>query len=191
MAVRSHCRWPGDITPASVQVTPSRLRAQNRVYTAAQAEYGFPGKTRSCWFKRGCALYTESTLGAQDGATAGSADKSQQESREHLETPCKQPDGHLVRTSRVERRQAPEAPAPGEQEAIPWGAERANGEQALPPSDFSQFLATSSHSPQDPNGLPWCWTFPPRCLVVPHPQPRMSHLCLDPLAGPASNARWL
>lgn len=33
-----------DITPASVQVTLSRIGAQNRVYTAAQSEYGFPGR---------------------------------------------------------------------------------------------------------------------------------------------------
>lgn len=150
MAVRSHCRWPGGITPASAQVTPSRLRAQNRVYTAAQAEYGFPGKTRSRWFKRGCVSYTESTPGAQDGATAGSADKSQQESREHLETPCKQPDGHLVRTSRVERRQASEAP--GEQEAILWGAEK--GEWRASPATIG-LQPISSHILTLPTGSQW------------------------------------
>lgn len=130
VAVRSHCGWPGDITPASVQVTLSRIGAQNRVYTAAQSEYGLPGRQGLTGLNVAVCSTFESTPGAQEGATAGSADNSQQEPREHLETEQKQPDGHLVGKSRVERRQKHQPPWANKR---PSFGDRDRGEWRLSP----------------------------------------------------------
>lgn len=75
-AVRSLCGWPRDISPTWAQVTLSSLGAQNRVYTA-WSEYDFPGSPGLAGL--GCVFCTESALGAQEEATAGSADSLQQE----------------------------------------------------------------------------------------------------------------
>lgn len=70
-------------------------------------------------------FYIESTPGAREGATAGSADNSRQEPREHLEMQHKQPDGHLVRMARMGRRPVPEAAVsscPTKGHPLEWGA---------------------------------------------------------------------
>ena len=140
LAVRSHCGWPGDITPASAQVTLSRLEAQNRVYAAAQSDDGFPGRQGLA----GLNVAVRSTLKApwvlRKGLLLG-------QQIIHSRSPeniwrCRENSQMfvmLVRTSRMARRQAPEAPAsPRQTKGHPSGVgSRGGNEVSAPsPSDF-------------------------------------------------------
>lgn len=139
--------------------------------------------TRSRWFKCGRMFYTENTPSALEEATAGSADTSPQEPRQHLEMQPKQPDGHLMRPARVEKEPAPEAAAsPHLTKSHLWGwGTRVSGERP----DFSSFQKRSLSLPTScvSSTTKQASSGPVLCLLsaswLGHPQHCMSRLYLD------------
>lgn len=132
----------------------------------------------------------ESTLGAWEGATAGSADNSWQAPQEHLEMQQKQPDGHFMRTVRVERRSA------SEDKAIFWIVAQGGMENKpchhLTSADFQRrslsypLHGSSFSSSQMGSSILHFASSLPRCLVP--LKTAYPNFVWTACAGPASNA---
>lgn len=137
-AVRSHRGWPQD---APVQVTLSRLRAQNRVHTDG-SEYGFPGRqglaglnVAVCFtlktprvLGKGLLLGQQIIHGRSPRTSGDAAKTARWASRENSKDGG---EASAVSTSKP----------PTKQKAILWGGKlgMGKGEQARQPSNFSSF----------------------------------------------------
>lgn len=120
-AVRSHRGWPRDVTPAPAQVTLSRTRAPNTIYTAAQSEHGFPSRQGLPGFSVAVGS-TRSAPGAQEGVLLGQQiirSRSQGTSGDAVKTTRWAPREH------VKAGEEAEAPAgPPQTKGHRWGVRR-------------------------------------------------------------------